>query len=174
MIKKEVFKIDKKAQVQGQVLMMILTLLIISFIVIFGGRIVAGVTKQSSQINYIKFKTTLQNDVNAITQEYRSKKEIDMLLPDEFTELCIIDLQKNPPANFEKTYPIIYNYWNDFSGTTSKVTKNVFMVAKQAEASFFVDKVTIPGDGYLCIKEKRSKINFWAEGMGNKAQLSLE
>lgn len=165
----------KKAQVQGQVLMMILTLMVLSFIVLFGGRIVSGITKQGSQINYIKFKTTIQNSIDSITQEYKSKKEFDLIIPSEYSKICFIDLSKEPAPEMKVLYPVIYNYWFSFRGMTdSKVTRNVFLVAKQAEASFFVDKITINPPGYLCIVEKRSKVNFWAEGLGNKARITSE
>lgn len=167
----------KKAQVQGQVLMMILTLAIISFLLIFGGKIIMGVTEQGSMINYVKFKTNLQNDIDAISQEYKTKKEINLVIPDGFVELCFVDFSKVPPEDFQRRYPIIYDYWSDQEyrkGLESNVAKNVFLRTDKAEASFNVGNIQIGGDGYLCIEEKRSKVDFWVEGLGSRAKITKE
>ncbi|MFP4111397.1 MAG: hypothetical protein ACLFPQ_01070 [Candidatus Woesearchaeota archaeon] len=167
---------NRKGQPQSHVLMMVMTLFMIGFVVFFGSKIIGGVMKQGNDINYVKFKNTLQNEIDAITQEYRSRKEINLLMPGNFDKLCIIDLGKHPDeisdTSFKSKYPVIYNYWKDSQGWMGPEGRNVFLVDRYAGASFHVDKIEIEG-GYVCIDEKRSRVVFWAEGRGNKAIISF-
>lgn len=171
---------NKRSQVSGQVLMVILTLFMIGFVVLFGTKMIGGLTQQSDKVNYVKFKNTLQNEINSITQEYKSKIQIDLLMPKGFEEICIVDLAKDPNGdldgdgvydNIKEDYPVMYNYWNDYMGDTSKEKRNVFLISKFTEATFYVDKIEIE-DGFICIEEQRSRVKFWVEGRGNKALIT--
>ena len=58
----------KKAQIQGQVFIYILTLIITGMILLYGYNAITGISKRAEQVELVKFKNDLKEDFETIRE----------------------------------------------------------------------------------------------------------
>jgi len=153
-----------KAQIYGQVFIYILTIILISFILVYGYNAVQNFRKRAEQVSCLKFKNDLQNSIESISSDFGSVKRKDLQLCVGYTQACFVESFESPniPIN---TDPIIKD--SILSGTG----KNVFLGDNIAKESFYAGKISVEPD-VLCIQAANGKISLKLEGKGNHVLLS--
>lgn len=154
----------KKSQLYSQVLVYFLTIILISFILVYGYNAVQNFKKRAEQVSCLKFKNDLQNAVESILSDYESVKRKDLQLCAGYTKACFVETFESfqMPGN---TDPIIKD------SILSNTGKNVFLVEHIAKESFYAGKISVEPD-VLCIKAISNKISLRLEGQGNHVLLS--
>ena len=177
----------KKAQLQGQVFIYILTILVISFILIYGYNAISNFRSRTNQIIYLKLGEDLKSSVQRITPDFGSvlKKEIDA---GAASQICFVENfqyvgNRNSPAGKNSdganipVNPVIKDSIKSSSGEVSD--KNVFLIGKSILYSFSigyikVDESASPAAHFnvLCIPPVNGKIILKMEGMGDHTLIS--
>lgn len=162
----------KKSQI-GQIFIYVLTLVIISFILIYGYNAIKNFKEKSEQISLVKFKNELSNIVEIISPDYGSVKIRNIEVPSGYDEVCFVEYYKgnfpliNTPSLFDN-HPILKDSVN------SGVKKNVFLIREITEKSFFIGDIKVISDDnkILCFKVANNIIKIKFEGRGDHALLS--
>lgn len=155
----------KKAQT-NQLFQMLMTMIVVGLILLIGFKLIGSVVSRSSEIDYIKFRRTLLNSIDAVASDYNAKQMIELSVPKGAEALCFIDIAQRGTTD----YALINAYWKDvpyISQEDKTMVRNAFLVGSNFLATFHIDKLTIDDIGYhTCIPVKRSKVEFWVEGQG--------
>lgn len=153
-----------KGQLYSQVFVYILTIILISFIFVYGYNAVQNFKKRAEQVSCLKFKNDLSNAIESISSDFGSVKRKDMQLCTGYSQVCFVETLESPnlPGNAD---PIIKD------SVISNTGKNVFLVENIAKESFYAGKISVEPD-ILCIKSANSRISLRLEGKGNHVLLS--
>ena len=156
----------RQSQLYGQIFIYILTILLISFILIYGYNAISDFKGRTEQIVSLKLSEELKNSVRGITPDFGSavKKEIDI---GSASEICFVETYDSPslPGYATIKYPIIKDSVDSRSG------KNVFLIGKTAGMPFYAGNISVTPD-LLCIPSRNGKINLKLVGMGDHAEIS--
>lgn len=157
-------KFTKEAQIYGQIFIYILTIILVSFILVYGYNAIQDFKKRAEQVSCLKFKNDLKNAVESISSDFGSVKRKDLQLCAQYSQVCFVETFEKPnlPNNVD---PIIKD------SILSNTGLNVFLVEDIAKESFYAGKISVEPD-VLCIKAANSKISIRMEGRGNHALLS--
>lgn len=153
-----------KAQLYGQIFIYVLTVILISFILVYGYNAVHNFKSRAEQVSCLKFKNDLINAIDSISTDFGSVKKKELQLCLGYSKLCFIESFESPnlPGNID---PIIKD------SILSNTGRNVFMAENMAKESFYAGKISVEPD-ILCIKAVNSKINIRLEGKGNHVAIS--
>lgn len=171
----------KKAQIQGQIFIYILTVIIAGFIFTFGYNAIVGFTGQIQTSKMIDFEINLKNTINKISTEYQSLEKKKFVLPKDYTKVCFIDYSKEyfdletnywhtgEPSNFDNDYPLLAD------AITSGVKDNVFIYSTWLEKSFSIGEIDINNGtadvAFECIEVFNGNLFLEIRGLGNRAQI---
>jgi len=155
---------QKKAQVMSQVFIFILAAAIFILILTYGYKAIAGFGQRSEQVALVEFQTELEGAVKSISLDYGSVKKVELTLPTKYTELCFVDLEREPSEEFEQIHPRMYESW------VSR-TQNVFLTPME-ESPINVGKIYVGQSGYLCLPIAGGKITLRLEGLGDRAGIT--
>ena len=172
-------KKHKKAQMQSQMFIYLLTILIIGFLLFLGFKWIGGISKMIHKIDVSK----LTRDMKSTFSEYKSRpgswKIATFDLPDGITKVCFTDLsiQKTTIEHSSictkgtKDYDaLICDAWKD-------KTQNVFFFPRdKVESNVKIDYIAVPKDntkGYVCFDAVASKLTIKVKGTGNKVEVSM-
>ncbi|MBI2660165.1 hypothetical protein HYX07_03310 [Candidatus Woesearchaeota archaeon] len=153
-----------KGQLYGQIFIYILTIILISFILVYGYNAVQNFKKRAEQVSCLKFKNDLVNAIDGISPDFGSIKKKELQLCAGYSKACFVESFNSPdmPSDID---PIIKD--SILSGTG----RNVFLVENIAKESFYAGKISVDPD-VLCINAVNGKINIRLEGKGNHATIS--
>ncbi|MEK6892539.1 MAG: hypothetical protein AABX25_05110 [Nanoarchaeota archaeon] len=156
----------RQSQLYGQIFIYILTILLISFILIYGYNAISNFKVRTEQIVSLKLSEELKNSVQSITPDFGSavKKEIDI---GGASEICFVESYDTPslPIDTRNKYPLIQD------SVDSKSGKNVFLIGKNAGMSFYAGNISVEPD-ILCITPKGGRVNLKLNGMGDHAEIT--
>lgn len=163
----------RKSQLYGQIFIYILTILLISFILIYGYNAITNFKGRTEQIVSLKLQEDLRNSVRSITPDFGSavKKEIDI---GGASEICFVESYRTFSRNFAVNNfgvaadPIIAD------SIQSQSDKNVFLIGKSVSNSFYIGKISVDPSAsvtfnVLCMKSSNGKVTLKLEGMGDHA-----
>ena len=169
----------RQSQLYGQIFIYILTILLISFILIYGYNAISNFKGRTEQIVSLKLQEDIKNSVRSITPDFGSavKKEIDI---GGASEICFVEGYKTFNRNFAVSNsdgtlvaadPIIAD------SIQSQSDKNVFLIGKSASNSFYIGKISVDPSAsvtfnVLCMKSSNGKVTLKLEGMGDHALIS--
>ncbi|HLC61482.1 MAG TPA: hypothetical protein VJI52_00510 [Candidatus Nanoarchaeia archaeon] len=179
----------RQSQLYGQVFIYILTILLISFILIYGYNAISGFKGRTEQIVSLKLQEELKNSVQSITPDFGSavKKEIDI---GSASEICFVEnfqycCNRASPVGKDSSGsiivdPIIKDSIKSNDGNLDHSSdKNVFLIGKSASSPFNIgyiklDESTDPGIhiNVLCMKPLNGKVTLKLEGKGDHALVS--
>ncbi len=154
----------KVAQIYSQIFIYILSIILVSFILVYGYNAVQNFKERAEKVACLKFQNDLSNAVESITSDFGSIKRKDLQLCAGYTQVCFVETFESPnlPSNID---PIIKD------SILSKTGRNVFLIENIAKESFYAGKISVEPD-VLCIKAVNNKISLRLEGKGNYALLS--
>lgn len=175
----------KKAQIQGQIFIYILTIIIAGFIFMFGYNAISSFTNQIETSKLVDFEIELINNFDKISSEYNSFDKHTFTLPSNYEKVCFLNIDlinktelmdgihvssKNP-VDF-LAHPLIID------SIESGISNNVFVFSSWLEKSFDVGKINIK-DSYsskyvpfICYSLFNGKLYLNLKGFGNRVELS--
>ena len=158
------YKFSAEAQIYSQIFIYILTIILVSFILVYGYNAVQNFKSRVEQVSCLKFKNDLQNAVESISSDFGSVKRKDLQLCAGYFQVCFVESFESPilPNNID---PIIKD------SILSSTGKNVFLVENIAKESFYAGKISVEPD-VLCIKAVNGKVSLKLEGKGNHVFIS--
>lgn len=149
-----------KAQIIGQVFIYVITIVLVIFILAYGYKSITTFKDKANQVSYIQFKNNMQNTIEVLTLDYGSVKVKEFIVPDDITEVCLVNSFPEFPILSNTGYPILEDSVN------SNIGKNVFLIGKNVEESFDAGKISMEED-LLCILTPTSRIKLKMEGKGD-------
>ena len=154
----------RKSQLYSQIFIYILTIILVSFILVYGYNAVQNFKKRAEKVACLKFQNDLSNAIESLASDFGSIKRKDLQLCAGYTQVCFVETFESPnlPSNID---PIIKD------SILSKTGRNVFLIENIAKESFYAGKISVEPD-VLCIKAVNNKISLRLEGKGNYALLS--
>ena len=154
----------KSAQLYSQIFVYVLTIILISFILVYGYNAVQNFKTRAEQVSCLKFKNDLINAVESISSDFGSVKRKELQLCNGYVQVCFVETFEslNMPQNID---PFIKG--EILSGTGN----NVFLINIGAPERFKVGKISVNPD-VLCIKAVNNKVSLRLEGKGNRVLLS--
>lgn len=168
--------LSKKSLAASQFLIYIITILIFSFILLYGYNAIRGFKDKSEQIAYINFKTELTSTIKRVSPDYGTVKKEEFFIGGEYTKVCFVQSYKKE-ANFvaikDKIIDLIVK-----DSFESNVDKNTFLFADNTmQESFDIGKINVTKDkvdnaGYLCIDLVNGKAKIKFKGMGDHTLIS--
>ena len=155
-----------KSQLYGQIFIYILTVLLVSFILVYGYNAVQNFKGRAEQVSCLKFKEDMKSSVALILSDFGSVKRKDFRLCSNYKEVCFVETYDfDAGLAYSDVDPVIED--NIISGTG----KNVFLVDNVAKESFYIGNISVDPD-VLCVNSKNSQISLRLEGAGNHVILS--
>lgn len=153
-----------KAQLYSQIFIYILTIILISFILVYGYNAVQNFKKRAEQVSCLKFKNDLVNAIDSISSDFGSIKRKELQLCAGYSKVCFVETFESPniPNDID---PIIKD------SILSSTGRNIFLVENIAKESFYAGKISVEPD-VLCIRAVNSKIDLKLEGKGSHAVVS--
>ena len=157
---------NTKSQLYGQVFIYILTILLVSFILVYGYNAVQNFKGRAEQISCLKFKEDLKSSIVSILSDFGSVKRKDFRVCNNYKEVCFVETYEFdkiavPPG----VDPFIYD------NIVSETGKNTFLVDEIAKESFYIGNISVDPDVF-CVNSKNSQISLRLEGAGNHVILS--
>src|SRR3989344_4867721 len=133
---------NTKSQIYGQIFIYILTILLVSFILIYGYNAVQNFKSRAEQVSCLKFKEDLKSSVASILSDFGSVKRKDLRLCGNYKEVCFVETFENFDRNSSsdgKTIPDIDPIIKD--DVTSETGKNTFLIDNVAKESFYIGNI---------------------------------
>ena len=155
---------NEKSQSYSQIFIYILTIVLVSFILVYGYNSVQSFKQRAEQVSCLKFKNDLANAVEMISSEFGSVIRKYLQACNSYSKVCFVENFESPvlPSNID---PIIKD------SVLSNTGKNVFLVENTAKESFYAGKISVEPD-LLCVKAIDGKVSLRLEGKGNHVLIS--
>src|SRR3989338_4969519 len=143
-VSRKFVKFPTKSQLYSQIFIYILTIILVSFILVYGYNAIYNFKKRAEQVSCLKFKNDLSNAVESISSDFGSVKRKDLQLCAGYSQVCFIESFESPvlPPNID---PIIRD------SILSNTGRNVFLIENIAKESFYAGNISVDPD-VLCIK----------------------
>ncbi len=162
-------KFSIKSQIYGQIFIYLLTVVLISFILVYGYNAIENLRTKANQVECLKFKNDLRNAIAAISSDFGRVKREDIELCQPYKQACFIEtfenFDKNNPQGSVPLDPIIRDSLRSESG------KNVFLMDNAAREPFYAGNISVALD-IFCIKSINGRISLRLESMGNHVAVS--
>ena len=155
----------KLAQLYSQVFIYLLTVVLVSFILVYGYSAVKSFKDKADDVACLKFRNDLQNIIETTTSDFGTVKRKDINLCGKFTKASFVESFGSPNLPWGGVDPIIED------SVRSNSEKNVFLVEDIAKESFYAGKISVEPD-VMCISATSGKISLRLEGRGNHVVLS--
>lgn len=166
-------KNNKKAQIQGQIFIYILTVIIAGFIFVFGYNAIISFTEQIEISKLIDFEVEMKNTFSRIGSEYQSFEKHKFVLPSDYEKICFLNLDFVTTSHLAG-YPLIID------SLASGVKDNVFIYSNWLEKSLDVGDIKIlnntcsdssPEVAFNCITLFNGKFYLNIRGLGDKPEI---
>lgn len=130
----------------GRILIYVLTAVIGALTLVFGYRVIGGLTASSDKILLNDFRAELSRDID-LASSFGAVQTRTYRLPAKVRELCLIDTTGDPDLS-EQRYPVVYDSW------TSDALQNVFLLP--LDEQFTVETIHLAARDALGRREKHS------------------
>ena len=170
---KEEEKMNKRAQVIGQIFIFIIAGIVFILILLYGYRSIMSFLERGEDVQMIDLTNEIESAITVIKRDYGSVQKVILKVPTKTTEICFVTTNSGDArAGWEETFkaeqPMFYTSW-------VSENENIFLVPKlpTTKVNFITDIVVDPeGKGYACIPVVAGKVALRIEGTGNRALIS--
>ncbi|MFC1691546.1 hypothetical protein ACFL0W_05190 [Nanoarchaeota archaeon] len=153
----------KKAEVQGQMFVYILSVIIIALIMFFGYKSVASLKEDADVAELISIQKDLENTIKTMRSDYGAIKIKEITLPAGYKTLCIVDLNHSDSAVSGR--PLVDDAWE------SK-TASIFYISPAGDfKDQFVENIQVESPYFFCLESEIGLVKIRIEGTGNKAKV---
>ena len=152
----------KKAQIQGQVFIYILTLIIAGAVLLYGYNAITSIKERADQVELVNFKTKLKSDFETISSDYGSVKTKTYSVPSKVKEICFYQ-EDEDPAIPDDLNPLIID------SIVDNTSNNVFLVISNAIEPMKLARIEINNPNYdiFCIEINSPRLSLRLEGRGD-------
>ena len=157
----------RKAQLYGQIFTYTLTIILVSFILIYGYNTIANFKNRAEQISCLKFKSDLSSAVEGILSDFGSVKRKDLELCNNYGQVCFVETFER----FDRQNPQGTNNGFIIDSVKSDTGRNAFLINSGAPDSFYAGNISVNAD-VLCINAVDNKISLRLDGKGNHVLLN--
>lgn len=159
----------KKSQIYGQIFIYILTIVLVSFVIVYGYDAIKKLQSNAQQVFCIKFKNDLKNSVEAVSSDFGRVKKETLDMCHFYTKICFAEtFEKFDKANPQGNVPVDPIIKESIKSGTNY---NAFLGDTITKESFYAGNISVALD-VLCITASNGKLNLRLEGKGNHAVLS--
>lgn len=137
-----------------------LAIIIGGSILLFGYKIISEMNEKADRAAFVKFKTTLTEDIESISYEPRSVKTEKYNIPSSFGRVCFVDLYNINDLSYLDAYPIIKD------SVKSKTQANIFLIKENNIEPLYINGLQLNDPFFHCIEAGRT-INVRMEGTGD-------
>ena len=158
--------IKKKAQIYGQIFIYILTIVLISFILVFGYNAVHDLKDRAKTVSCLKFEDDLKNSIASMLSDFGSVKIKNFKICEGYSRICFVETFENfDESELVDVDPLIKD------SILSKTENNAFLVDTTAKEYFNVGSISAEPN-VLCINARYGQISLKMKGLGNHVLLS--
>jgi len=159
----------KRGMAVQQVFIYMIAGISFAFILIFGVNMVNDLMEKGEMVEFMQFKTNLENNVKKIYSDYGAARTLDFSLPVKYTEICFVDMDATYDESLCAKSAIACDAW-ETAGSWDAADQNVFL-DPPAAAAIKTYKLRMD-DGYLCLPLENGRFTLRLEGRGDAAYLS--
>lgn len=167
---------NRKAMVIGQVFIFMIAAVTFALVMIFGYQAISDMIRKGEQVEFYSFKTELEGSIKGMYTKHGSVKIGKFSLPGSYTQICLVDLDKEPDLELAEDDLVAYNVWMttwEQGGGWDKADQNVFLKPlKGEEEPIKVYKIEID-EGYVCEKIVKGRFRLRLEGLGDRTNVTL-
>ena len=157
----------------SQIFVYIITITTFALIMIFGFKAILGFIKDTQKIEFVQFKTGLENSIEQLYSEFGAVRKEEFLAPTIYHQICFIDLDYSPTPDKVTALceldPLACEVWKESSGFETE-EENVFL-RPSAEARIKVSRISLE-QGFLCVPIINRKFSLILEGQGDGTKIS--
>ena len=164
-MKRRLSRRDRKAQIIGQVFVLILGAIILITVLGYGYTSINKLLKRQQEIAVAAFEGDLNDAVQRVKLRFGSVERLDLPIPGKFSEVCIVNAEKGISEGLREKREAIYRKWQDI-GT------NVFLVPDHEFRLEDIEVQAAHGKGPYCCFKTEGKLVLRLEGRGRTTQIS--
>lgn len=166
-------KCQKRAQIQTQIFIYILSMIIVGLVLLYGYNAIKGLRERQEQVSLIEFESQLKNTIRTMSSEYSSLKKEILQLPPSYKMICFVNntFLGTDDANCRldadpESQAIVQNAIEDG-------VANIFLIPDGAD-NYKIGNIQLDDnpDGCLCIEKTGSEAIFRIEGLGDGVKIS--
>ncbi len=172
-----------KAQVYGQALVYIFTLVLVSIILVYGYNAIVNFRGRASQVSFLKFKNGLTNSMEEMASQYESLKEKAFSLPEGIKKVCFVETYDALDITAIGASTSVDAILKDSVQTETQPNpgnlikiKNIFLIDDTVKNSFNVPvKMMVandPVDDVYCLDAVGGRITVKIKGKGDGVEIS--
>ena len=162
----------RKAQIQSQLFIYILTIIVIGVLLLFGIKWIGKILQTDEVVQQTAFVKDIEGAFNSIRSDYGSQRLEEFSAPGSVDRTCFVDSQTTATNAYglcnpeHSDYdPIMCNAWRD---KTSSV-----LFSPPFDSSVDLGKIVVEGHKYLCFDNTKNKlIRLKLTGLGDKVKVS--
>jgi hypothetical protein len=176
----------RKAQIIGQVFVLILAGIIFVLILAYGYNAIQGIRQRGDEVAFIDFTTTLKSEVKSISLSYGSVKKVDLSgLPTKYKKICVVTGEKNPQTDpvgpqhsqtsqldgLPEESPLIYSVYETGGDNVffePSAPNNIMLPDIQASN----DSESQSSQRWFCVPVDQGTVTLRLEGLGNSVRVS--
>jgi hypothetical protein len=169
--RKEEEKMNKRAQVIGQIFIFIIAGIVFILILLYGYKSIMSFLERGEDVQMIDLKNEIESAITVIKRDYGSVQKVVLKVPTKSEEVCFVttnsaDARAGWEESLKVEQPMFYTAW-------AAGNENIFLVPRQPTKIFVTDIVIDPeGKGYACIPVAAGRVELRIEGTGNRALIS--
>ncbi len=163
---------SRKAQILGQVFMLILAAVVFAMILLYGYTAIRAFSERGEQVALVEMISSLKSKTKSVALDFGSVKRLDVQVPARFREVCFVDLEtlvsyRVAQERLGAVHPLALNIAR--SGT-----QNVFLFPP-GDAPILLEHVRVGSgsDATLCVPVVAGSISLRVEGLGNRARIGV-
>jgi hypothetical protein len=179
-------KLSKKGMGIGQVFIFIVAAITFALIMIFGYNAINSFLESGENIEFVQYKTDLENSIKKIYTEYGAVRVEQFNVPGNYEKVCFVDMgykaNEQEIKKLCKNDPLACDTWRTAIAENghSSVEQNVFLYPrKKQQVMIKVNPITISDIddedlrlGFVCIKIKDGTFSLILEGKGDHTEVS--
>jgi len=169
----------KRAQIIGQVFILILAAAVFIMILLYGYKAVSQFSERSKQVAFVSFEEDFKKAVKDASLDYGGVKKLELTLPSGYQELCVFcspdfksswtgcnNIVSPEYQQLQQDHPLLVESWNG-----GKSAQNVFLVPF-AETPINIDRVEVATVGF-CTNVIQGRVTLKLEGKGDRVVVSV-
>jgi hypothetical protein len=154
---------NKRAQIEGKVLIYVLGVFIASIILLFGFVVIDKFSSITYDIELLQFRQEVTQEIDIKLSEFRSRETLDLNLPSSFTQACFSN--KNGASLAEAQG---LDFVSSILSSMPSVSYNVFLMRNGIIGDLFsVNKLSLSQD-FVCFEVVDGSVSFTLVAKGKE------
>ena len=185
-------QIGKKGMDAAQVFIFVISLVVLTMILIYGFKVIVNMVGTNSKVEYLNFKTNIQDYIKSYSSDYGSIGYKKLIAPSGVKTICFTDYdwpRENPTADKFNLRDCNLVYPNNkiinpnpivgssFEDPRAKLNLFLFDTRNNFLKNYYIGNVSLSTEiggecNYLCINTSRNSFYIKLVGMGDHVKIS--